>query len=86
MNTTTQPTPGHSEQDWPEDSTHENGNYQCRCIPCGEYFIGYKCRNVCRKCAMENKARWDALTPEQQVEETAKTAKEIAEYFARPTL
>jgi len=44
--------------DWTEDATHENGNYQCRCIQCGVGFIGHKRRVVCKKCS-------------QPVEETA---------------
>jgi hypothetical protein len=37
--------------DWPEDSGHENGNYQNRCVECGRTFTGHKRRVVCRACA-----------------------------------
>ena len=37
--------------DWPEDFSHENGNYQCKCCQCDQLFIGHKRRVVCRKCA-----------------------------------
>ncbi len=40
-----------SERDWKEDSSHENGNYQCRCCICGEMFIGHKRRVECRVCS-----------------------------------
>ena len=36
--------------DWPEDSLHENGNYQNLCVECGCTFIGHKRRVVCRAC------------------------------------
>lgn len=35
---------------WTEDFQYENGNYMCHCIQCGEFFIGYKRRTVCRVC------------------------------------
>jgi len=38
-------------KDWPEDFSHENGNYQCRCVGCGELFTGHKRRVVCKECA-----------------------------------
>lgn len=36
--------------DWPEDFTHENGNYQCRCSFCDRMFIGHKRRVICKAC------------------------------------
>lgn len=41
------------EKDWPEDFSHENGMYYCRCVSCKELFIGYKRRVVCRECSEE---------------------------------
>jgi len=38
-------------RDWVEDFPHENGQYQCKCIHCGNFFIGHKRRVVCRACA-----------------------------------
>ena len=38
-------------KDWPEDFSHENGNYQCRCFKCDSVFTGHKRRNVCKECA-----------------------------------
>jgi len=35
---------------WPEDYTHENGNYVNKCCRCENYFIGYKRRVVCKLC------------------------------------
>lgn len=37
--------------DWPEDFSHENGNYFCKCISCGRTFMGYKRRVMCKMCA-----------------------------------
>lgn len=42
---------GHVAKDWPEDFSHENGNYECRCCDCGGLFIGHKRRVVCKECA-----------------------------------
>lgn len=38
------------EKDWPEDFTHENGNYINTCIECKEQFRGHKRRIICREC------------------------------------
>ena len=38
-------------KDWPEDLAHENGNYSCTCVVCGERFQGHKSRHVCKECA-----------------------------------
>lgn len=39
-----------SKRDWPEDFSHENGNYTNRCRHCGHDFIGHKRRVVCKAC------------------------------------
>jgi hypothetical protein len=44
-----QPTP--SPRDWPEDFSGENGNYQNKCVGCGQFFIGHKGRAVCKVCS-----------------------------------
>lgn len=36
---------------WPEDATHENGDYECRCCHCGATFYGHKRRVTCKVCA-----------------------------------
>lgn len=36
--------------DWPEDFTHENGNYMCNCCECGKIFMGHKRRVACKIC------------------------------------
>jgi hypothetical protein len=38
------------ERNWPEDFSHENGQYYCSCVYCGERFVGHKRRVVCRRC------------------------------------
>ncbi len=35
---------------WPGDSSHENGNYTCKCSICAYWFTGHKRRVVCRVC------------------------------------
>lgn len=37
--------------DWPEDFSHENGNYMCTCAHCGCTFHGHKRRVCCKACA-----------------------------------
>lgn len=46
-----QPIPVISGHDWKEDFSHENGNYQNRCITCGTMFLGHKRRVECKICA-----------------------------------
>lgn len=38
------------QRDWPEDFHLENGNYYNTCCHCGESFMGYKRRVVCKLC------------------------------------
>ena len=42
-----------AERSWPEDMTHENGNYVCHCAHCQHDFIGHKRRVCCRVCHRE---------------------------------
>lgn len=42
-------------RDFPEDSSDENGDYICLCIKCGNTFIGYKRRFLCRLCKNSEK-------------------------------
>ncbi|KXJ63036.1 hypothetical protein AXY46_03185 [Achromobacter xylosoxidans] len=37
-------------RDWPEDFSHENGNYQCLCHRCKQVFNGHKRRVTCKVC------------------------------------
>lgn len=63
---------GDSERNWSEDFSSENGNYSHVCRDCGQSFVGHKRRPPqCKKCAAVAKARWDALTPAQQIEDCA---------------
>lgn len=41
--------------DWPEDYSHENGNYECECCYCRVHFKGHKRRVVCKVCAERRK-------------------------------
>lgn len=36
---------------WPEDASHENGDYECLCYICQKPFYGHKRRVVCKVCA-----------------------------------
>ena len=49
-----------TERDWVDDSRHENGRYQCRCIDCNHLFVGHKRRVLCKKCHEFNR---DAFRP-----------------------
>lgn len=40
----------HEKRSWPEDFSHENGNYCCSCVNCGLTFTGHKRRVRCRQC------------------------------------
>lgn len=43
-----------AKRDWPEDAADsDNGNYQCRCVTCGESFTGHKRRVVCKACSQQ---------------------------------
>ena len=39
-----------------EDFWHENGNYFCICLHCGNEFVGHKRRMVCKLCSTAEKA------------------------------
>jgi len=39
-----------TERDWPEDFSHENGQYMNTCVYCKLVFTGYKRRVVCKAC------------------------------------
>lgn len=68
-------------RDWREDSSHENGNYNCTCCLCKETFIGHKRRVVCKVCADASRARWDALTPEQRAIEARKNLEAVDDFM-----
>ena len=42
------------------------GNYHCTCATCGGKFIGDKRAVQCEPCALDNKAKFDKLSPEEQ--------------------
>lgn len=48
-------------KDWPEDFSHENGNYMCRCVSCKGDFVGHKRRVVCKQCVTERKAIYESI-------------------------
>ena len=37
-------------RDWEEDTKKPHGNYTNRCCVCGEQFIGFRRRVICKKC------------------------------------
>ena len=51
------------ERDWPEDFSHENGNYECRCYSCKNTFVGHKRRVTCRLCYLEAMANPEKFPP-----------------------
>jgi hypothetical protein len=72
--------------DWHEDTTHENGNYFCKCVECKSDFVGHKRRHFCRKCHYESKARYDAMTPEEREVFDERRNAEIVEFFRASSL
>jgi hypothetical protein len=51
---------------WPEDFSHENGNYSNQCCVCHSWFMGHKRRPICKVCASPT------AKPTNQAEEGAK--------------
>lgn len=74
------------EGDWPEDFQHENGCYQCRCCNCEKYFIGYKRRVQCKKCAKISELEYNKLTLEEQNAAIAKAAEAVKSIFRENTV
>ena len=72
---------GDESNDWPDDFSHENGNYFQKCVLCESDFIGHKRRHVCRKCYLDGKARYEAMTPEERAKADAFTNGQIAEFY-----
>ena len=54
-----------SDHDWPEDFSHENGDYECKCLTCGSTFRGHKRRVICKTCSADVKL---SLAPPELVE------------------
>jgi len=77
---------GGEDCDWHEDREHENGQYINKCCQCGSDFIGHKRRPACRRCYTQEKARYDAMTPEERADHDAKVAAEIAKLYETNTL
>jgi hypothetical protein len=40
-------------KNWQEDSSHENGNYGCKCSACNSMFLGHKRRVICKECLIK---------------------------------
>ena len=68
--------PDKSARDWPEDFSHENGNYSCKCAHCGNVFLGHKRRVVCKACAQPTADRVQDA-PEQSAPAERVTADDI---------
>lgn len=43
-------------RDWPEDAGMPSGDTACTCMHCGEGFIGYRLRALCKLCSEQNPA------------------------------
>ena len=72
---------GSSENDWLEDSAHENGNYFRKCLSCGCDFIGHKRKFVCKKCYTSAIEKYNKMTPEEREEFEIKRNIEVIEFF-----
>lgn len=49
--------------DWPEDFSHENGQYQNTCATCKAAFMGHKRRRLCKQCVNDPRVNRDAMLP-----------------------
>lgn len=58
------------------------GNYHCHCATCGCGFEGDKRACQCEPCALNDKAKFDALSPEEQDELMKRNAEAIKEAFS----
>ena len=67
-----------SERDWPEDFSHENGNYHNQCGNCGLTFYGHKRRVRCKLC-MIDKAFKDTDGPKLLSKEVQEQIRKEAE-------
>lgn len=56
---------GEAPRNWPEDASHENGNYECRCCTCGNLFVGHKRRVTCKVCATAPQAAHQQAEPKR---------------------
>ena len=75
-----------TEHNWPEDFSHENGNYNNECYLYKVVFVGHKRRKVCRVCATPKsiRAEADALRDENaRLKADAKAARTASESHAR---
>jgi hypothetical protein len=61
-----------TEHNWPEDFSHENGNYNNDCYICKTVFIGHKRRVVCRVCATPQSIRDQLAHLQSQLDECRK--------------
>lgn len=57
------------------------GNYQCKCCDCGGGFQGDKRAVQCEPCAVANKQKFDALSPDEQKELMQRNAEAMREVF-----
>lgn len=53
-------------KDWPEDFSHENGDYLNRCCHCNDIFRGHKRRVCCKLCSSPPDAERRPLTQEER--------------------
>ena len=82
-----------TEHNWPEDFSHENGNYNNDCYMCKTVFIGYKRRHVCRVCATPQSIRDQLAHLQSQLDDlkafVQKDVQEKGEYgrcgYGQPT-
>lgn len=78
-------TPTHAPEprDWPEDFTDENGNYNCLCSICGNRFIGYKRRIICKLCSHAPElASWKLVPIEATKEMLVDTSAAVRDFYS----
>lgn len=57
------------------------GSYQCTCCTCGGGFFGDKGAVQCEPCALNDRAKFDALTPSEQDALLKKNAEAFREWY-----
>lgn len=73
--------PMETHHDWTEDFSHENGNYNCKCLHCGCIFVGHKRRVQCKACSFIAASRDMLPRLVKALEHEMETSKTLANCF-----
>lgn len=73
----------YTERDYPEDSSHENGNYGNTCCQCKKPFTGHKRRPICKVCKTINEEEFNKLSPQEQEDVIKRNLEAAQEFFSK---